>query len=189
MAMSIAAKTTTADELYRMPDDGYRYELVEGDLRKMTPAGSEHGAISMELGMRLAQHVRSHQLGMVFCAETGFQIGPDTVLAPDAAFVRQERLNEVGIPKTFFPESPALVVEVVSPCDTVEHVDEKMRHWLASGVELAWVVHPTGRTVTVYRSIEDIRVLTEKETLTGNGVLRGFQCLVGELFARLSNDP
>ena len=62
-----------------------------------------------------------------------------------------------------------------------------MRHWLASGVELAWVVHPTGRTVTVYRSIEDIRVLTEKETLTGNGVLPGFQCLVGDLFARLSN--
>ena len=185
--MSTAEKITTADELFCMPDDGYRYALVEGELQRMTPAGSEHGAIGMELGMLLAHHIREHGLGRAFCAETGFRIGrnPDTVLAPDVAFVRQERLDEIGIPKTFFPEAPAFVVEVVSPSDTIEEVDTKIRRWLEAGVELAWVVHPSGRTVTVYRSLEDIQVLTQNEKLSGEQVVPGFECRIADLFAGL----
>ena len=178
----------TANELFRMPaEKSWRCELVEGELRRMTPAGSEHGVVSMEITMRLAQHVRDHRLGKVFSSETGFLISrdPDTVLAPDGAFVRQERLDEVGIPKAFFPEAPALVVEVVSPGDTVEEVDLKMRRWLTAGVELAWVVHPGGRTATVYRSTENIQVLTQNDTLVGDQVAPGFECRVADLFAGL----
>jgi len=185
--MSTAAKIMTADQLLHLPEDGYRYALVEGELQKMSPAGSEHGAIGMELGMLLAHHIRKHALGRAFCAETGFRISqnPDTVLAPDVAFVRQARLDAIGIPKTFFPEAPALVVEVASPGDTIEDVDTKIRRWLGAGVELAWVVHPGGRTVTVYRSLEDIQVLTEKDTLSGESVVPGFECKIADLFAGL----
>ena len=155
----------------------------------MTPAGFQHGAIVNSLASQLDRYVASRQLGLILAAETGFLVSrdPDTVLAPDIGFVRQTRLQEIGIPKTYFPEAPALVVEVVSPNDTVEQIDTKMRRWLAAGVELAWVVHPAGRTVTVYRSKGDIRVLTEQETLTADDVLPGFECLVGNLFARLSS--
>ncbi len=186
--MSTAVKITTADELFRMPEnESWRCELVEGGLRKMTPAGSEHGIISAKISMRLGAHVEANYLGQVFASETGFLIArnPDTVLAPDCAFVRQERLDEVGIPQAFFPEAPALVVEVVSPGDTIEEVDLKMRRWFVAGVEIAWVVHPGGRTVTVYHSMENIQVLTQNDTLVGSQVIPGFECLVADLFAGL----
>jgi Uma2 family endonuclease len=186
--MSTASKITTADELFRMPDDGRRYELREGELLMMSPSGSEHAIVIGEITWRLGHYIHQHRLGSIFGAEAGFLIArnPDTVLAPDVAFARQGQLDVTGIPKAFFPEAPALVVEVVSPSDTVEQVDEKMCRWLAAGVELAWVVHPVGRTITVYRSLDDIRVLTEKDSLSGDDVIQGFECRVGDLFTGLS---
>ncbi len=187
--MSTLTRILTASDLFQMPNNAYRLELIEGELRPMTPAGSVHGFLTVEISARLREHSHQHKLGGVVGAETGFQIGrnPDTVLAPDVAFIRKERLSVTGIPNAFYPEAPALVVEVVSPSDTAEEVDDKMRRWFAAGVELAWVVYPTGRSVTVYRGLTDIRVLTETDTLEGDGVISGFSCRVGDLFAVL--DP
>jgi len=170
-----------------MPADSFRYELVEGELRKMTPAGSEHGFLSNELAWRLTEHVRRHDLGQVFGAETGFRIGrkPDTVLAPDVSFIRKDRIQVIGIPKEFFPEAPALVAEVVSPGDTAEELDDKMRRWINAGVELGWVVYPRGRSITIYRSLTDIRLISSGDTLDGDIVVSGFNCSVSELFAQL----
>ena len=185
--MSTATRITTADELLHMPDDGYRYELVDGELRKMTPAGGEHGFLSNEIGWLLTEHVRRNELGQVLGAETGFRIGrnPDTVLAPDTSFIRKERIAVIGIPKEYFPEAPALVVEVVSPGDTAEEVDDKMRRWFAAGVEIGWVIYPRGRTVTVYRALDDICILTANDMLDGESVVPGFRCRVGDLFSAL----
>lgn len=185
--MSTAEKTMTADELLRMPDDGWRYELVRGELRKMSPPGSQHGAIAQDLAWRLAQFVKQHDLGQVFAAETGFLISrdPDTVRAPDAAFVNKSQLDRFGLPVAYFPEAPALAVEVVSPDDTAEEVDSKIRCWLSAGTLLAWVVYPGGRTITVYRSLDDIRVLTEADTLSGENVVPGFECQVSEIFSSI----
>ena len=182
--MSTAEKTMTADELIRMADDGWRYELVEGELRKISPPGSQHGAIALDLGWRLAQFVNQNKLGQVFAAETGFLISrdPDTVRAPDVAFVSKSQIQRCGLPVSYYPEAPALVVEVVSPDDTAEEVDSKMRCWLNAGTQLAWVVYPGGRTITVYRSLDDIRVLTEADTLSGENVVPGFECPVADIF-------
>ena len=182
--MSTAARVTTADELLSMPDDGFRYELIEGGLIKMTPAGFEHGIITQNLSELLSQFVKKHGLGLVPTAETGFLISrdPDTVRAPDVAFVRKNQLERCGLPASYFPEAPALVVEVVSPDDTAEKVDAKIRNWLSAGSELAWVVYPGGRTVTVYRSLDEIRVLTEQDQLDGENVVPGFQCRVADIF-------
>jgi len=170
-----------------MPDDGYRYELIEGELRKMTPAGAEHGFLSNEIDYLLRDHVKREGLGQVFGAETGFRIGcnPDTVLAPDGSFVRKERIAVIGIPKEYFPEAPALVVEVVSPNDSAEEVDDKIRRWFDAGVEMAWVIYPRGRTVTVYCGLDNIRILTANDTLDGGSAIPGFHCSLADLFQGL----
>jgi Uma2 family endonuclease len=185
--MSTATRPTTADELLRMPHDGFRYDLVEGELRKMSPPGSVHGFITVEVTVRLGDYVSRNKLGGVFAAETGFRIDrdPDTVLAPDVAFVRKARLEVTGLPDAYYPEAPALVVEVVSPGDTAEEVEDKMRRWFGAGVELGWVIYPKGRTVTVYRGLDDIRVLDSDDMLDGNSVVPGFSCRVGDLFSAL----
>lgn len=174
----------TADELLAMPDDGYRYELVRGELIRMAPAGSEHGQVAMELAGPLHRYVKTHNLGNVYAAETGFKLesDPDTVRAPDVAFVSRERVAETGRPKGFWPGAPDLAVEVVSPGDTVNEVEEKVAEWLEGGARMVWVVSPKLHTVTVYRSLTDIVTLTEKDKLDGGDVVPGFQMNLAEVF-------
>lgn len=185
--MSIALRTMTAAELIRMPEDGYRYELIEGELHQMAPPGFLHGLIGNDLSWRLAQYVQANGPGVVLAAETGFLLdrNPDTVRAPDIAFVSTSQLDRHGLPEGYFPEAPALAVEVVSPSDTAEEVDSKIRAWLAAGSQQAWIVYPGGRSVTVYRSLDDIHVLTVKDELVGDNVVPGFKCVVADLFGGL----
>jgi hypothetical protein len=103
-----------------MPDDGFRYELVRGELRRMPPAGDEHGYLALEIASDLRNHVKANNLGRTDAAETGFKLAsdPDTVRAPDVAFVRRERAEKVGRVTGYWPGAPDLAVEVVSPNDT-----------------------------------------------------------------------
>ena len=174
----------TADELFMMKTDGFRHELVKGELRTMSPAGSEHGAIIMNLAAPLAQHVKAHKLGVVFGAETGFKLAqkPDTVLAPDIAFVRRERIPQTGIPKAFWSGAPDLAVEVLSPGDTVKEVNEKVGEWLSAGATAVWVVNPKRKSVTVYRSLKDSTTLLEDDELEGQDVVPDFRCRVADIF-------
>jgi Uma2 family endonuclease len=151
----------------------------------MTPAGFDHGVVAMNLGAPLGQHVRAHRLGVVCGAETGFVLArdPDTVLAPDLAVVRQERLPQSGRPTTFWNGAPDLAVEVLSPSDTIFAVEEKVAAWLAAGTSLVWVVNPRSRAVTVHRPGRPPRTLLESETLDGEDVVPGFRLPVAEIFA------
>jgi Uma2 family endonuclease len=182
--MSTITQPMTADELFMMKDDGFRYELVKGELRKMSPAGSEHGAIIVNLTLLLAQHVKANNLGVVFGAETGFKIAksPDTVRAPDIAFVRRERIPETGIPKEFWPGAPDLAVEVLLPGDRAKEVDEKVADWLASGASAVWVVNPKRKSVIVHRSSKDALTLLEDDELDGQDVVPGFSFRVADIF-------
>ncbi len=168
-----------------MPDDGHRYELVAGELRKMTPAGWRHGTVAGHLHALLGPHVIAEGLGQVLGADPGFLLArdPDTVRAPDIAFIRKERLEGDLPEEAFWPGSPDLAVEVVSPGDTTGEVDEKVGSWLEGGARMVWLVNPKWRSVTVYRSATDIRTLTENDELDGGDVVPGFRCRVGEIFA------
>ena len=182
--MSVTTQPFTAEQLLRMPEDGNRYELVEGVLIKMSPPGFEHGDVALTIGGLLWQHVRANKLGRVVAAETGFKLAsdPDTVLAPDAAFIRQEEFERVGMTKKFWPGAPDLAVEVMSPDDTARKTDEKAKAWLAHGARMVWVVNPKRRTVSVYRPGAGVAVLTENDALDGLEVVPGFRCDVKEIF-------
>ena len=167
---------TTAEELFELPDDGMRHELVEGELRTMTPAGGEHGRVSLRLGARILEHVEEHDLGAAFAAETGFVLnrGPDTVRAPDVAFVCGDRLQ--AAPSWGFPElAPDLVVEVVSPSDRASEVASKAAMWLDAGVRLVWVVDPQARLAAVHHPGGLVTVLREDGVLDGEDVLPRFR--------------
>ena len=119
-------KPMTSDELLALPDDGNRYELVKGELIKMAPTGHKHGIVTMHLAGPLYRYVMDNNLGEVYGAESGFVISqdPDTVRAPDVAFVRRERIESAGDVKSYWVGAPDLAVEVVSPGDTVAEVDD-----------------------------------------------------------------
>ena len=178
-------RPVTADELLAMPDDGYRYELVKGELRKMAPTGDEHGDVTMELAGALHQHVKKHHLGKVYAAETGFKLesDPDTVRAPDIAFVSRVKIEKTGRLKGFRSGAPDLAVEVLSPSDRVSRVERKVAQWLEGGSRMVWVVSPKLHTITVYRALTDIVTLTEKDKLDGADVVPGFRMNVAEVFA------
>ena len=174
----------TADELLRMPDDGRRYELIEGELIEMAPAGGRHGNIGVRIVGFLFQYIYKTNLGELFGADTGFflQRDPDTIRAPDAAFIAMERIPPDGIPSGFIDTIPDLVVEVVSPSDRAGQVQAKIEQWIEHGVKLVWLVHPEQRSITVYRSLSEVHVLHEGDTLTGGQVLPGFSCAVSDIF-------
>ena len=182
--MVIATQQVTADELFKMPDDGFRYELVKGILRKMSPAGKKHGKVAVRMATPLDVHVRARQLGEVYAAETGFTIGtnPDTVRAPDVAFVAQKRVEAIGDIEGFLPGAPDLAVEVVSPSDSYAEVEEKVFDWLEAGSRMVVVANPRKKTLTVYRSRTDIKVLTEADVLDGADVVPGWALPIKGLF-------
>lgn len=185
VSMAIRERVVTAEELLAMPDDGSRRELVRGELRKMPPAGSEHGYLAMRMGRLLSNHVEANDLGRVYAAETGFKLAsdPDTVRAPDAAFVIRERVEEAGRVAGYWPGAPDLAAEVVSPGDTHAQVVEKALAWLEAGCRMVLVADPERRIVTVYRSLNNIRILTVGEAVDGEDVVSGWSLSVAELFA------
>jgi Uma2 family endonuclease len=182
--MTTTLQRSTANELFEMPDDGFRYELVKGELRKMSPSGWEHGVVVVNITLLLGQHVKTNGLGACSGAETGFKIAsdPDTVRAPDLAFVSRERIPESDAAKKFLAGAPDLAVEVLSPGDTRREVDEKVEDWLEAGARAVWVINPKRRGVTVYRSMTDVTRLSEGDELDGGDVVPGFRCKVSEIF-------
>lgn len=141
----------TADELLRMPDDGSRYEVVRGELRKMSPAGNRHTIIGIRIAASLFTHVHANALGEVTGADGGYWItrNPDTVLAPDVGFIRRER---AVITDRFFDGPPDLAVEVISPSDTYTEVEDRTQEWLQAGTRAVVVVNPRRNPVRVHRS-------------------------------------
>ena len=176
-------RITTAEELFSMPDDGYRYELVRGELRKMAPSGSEHGDKSADIHGSLHPYVRANNLGRTRIAEPGFILerDPDSVRAPDIAFVRRERIEAIGKTTRFWPEASDLAIEVISPNDRYSEVNEKVADYLAAGTRMVVVVNPRNRTVNVHTP-DGAVTLKLGDTLDGGDVVPGWQMPLTDIF-------
>jgi len=181
---AIASRLTTAEELLLMPGGGERHELVRGELRTMTQPGFEHGDISLTVGFLLRAHAQATGSG-VAVGETGFLLerDPDTVRAPDAAFISQGRYEAAGgATKKYWPGAPDLAVEVISPSDTFREVQEKAREWVAAGCVAVLVLDPEQRTATVYRAGGDSHIYAGEENVDLSDAVPGFAVTVAELF-------
>ena len=176
----------TADELFKLPKDEARGELIQGVFYPAMPTGGRHGEIEARLGeATLATSFEpSGRLGTVMTGDPGIVLerGPDTVRAPDVAYFSAERLPPDADIAGFLDVVPDLIVEVVSPDDRVTEVREKAEMWTAFGARLVWVVWPETMAVDVYRPEESVVTLGAEDTLTGEDVLPEFSCPVREVF-------
>ena len=183
--MATQLHTTTANELLAMPKDGIRRELVAGEIREMTPAGHRHGRTAMRLSTPLHQHVAANGLGEVYAAETGFRLAtdPDTVRAPDVAFVRRERVEEAEDTESYFPGAPDLAIEVISPTDRYSDVVAKVGDYLDAGTLLVVLVDPQNLTVSVFHPGGLREDLTAYDAIDGGDVVPGWTLPVRDVFA------
>ena len=193
-ADSASDRLMSAAELANLPENGHGYELVEGRLVRMPPTGGWHGRISMDLGTALNNYAKAHNAGMVLGAETGFLVSrpgvPDTVLAPDVAFVARDRLPAADDPTLggYWRIVPDLVVEVASPTQYGPEMAAKAQQWLIAGAQLVWIVWPAAKRVDVWQqgTIDDpVATLAPGETLDGQPLptLSSFTISLDDLFS------
>jgi Uma2 family endonuclease len=181
----IASPTFTPDDLLRVPD-GDLLELVDGRLVEKS-MGVESSWIGGQLLILLGAFCDQHNLGWALPADAAFQcfpFAPNLVRKPDVSFVRRGRFPGDKLPAGNAKIAPDLVVEVVSPNDTYYEVEQKVREYLRAKVPLVWVINPHTRTVRVHRPGGSLTDLEEDQELTGENVVPGFRCRVGDLFPR-----
>jgi len=180
--MSTTTRLMTAEELFNLNDDSHRHELIKGELLTMSPAGDEHGAVTVNLTILLGVYVKENNLGVLRAAETGFKLesNPDTVLAPDIAFIARDR---AGTRSPFYRSGPPdLAVEVLSPSDSKPKVERKTALWLGLGAKAVWNVDPRKRTVEVMRGDGERKLFHVTDELVDDTV-PGFRVAVSEIFA------
>jgi Uma2 family endonuclease len=148
-----AAQLMTAEDLMANPVPNMCTELVAGHLIVREPPGYRHGYVAAQLLLAIGSHVAANRIGRVLAAETGFTLfrKPDTVRAPDVAFISTERLPDRLLHG--YPEfAPDLAVEVLSPSDRRGRVLAKIGDWLDAGARLVWIIDPERRHARVYRA-------------------------------------
>ncbi len=177
----------TAEDLLHKLEDGKHYELIMGELIEMSPTNALHGVIVQELAGFIWNHVRTHKLGKVFAAETGFTVStnPDTVLAPDIAFVSVARAKPLT--EKFAAVAPDLAVEVVSPGNTAGEMNQKIVLYFQAGTRQVWIVYPKTQTIHIYTSETTVAILTRRDTLDGAKVLPDFKLVLNDLFSVLDS--
>jgi len=170
--MGATTRPMTAEELFELPDDGQRHELVAGEILDMTPTFYDRsfivGAIFKQIVLLTAGKIPGN-----LTVESSFLIArnPDTVRIPDIALVTQERINASGIPRTFYAGAPDLAVEVISPSERAAEIEAKITEYLLAGTQIVWVVQPMTRTVTVHVPNQSPRLLTVNDTLDAGDLI------------------
>ena len=182
-----APKICTDEEFMALPDDGHHYEIINGELINMGNSGALHGYVCSTLMILLGGYVRQHNLGAMLDSSTAFKMKNGNKRSPDIAFFAKERLQGIAVLSSGYLEgAPDLAVEVLSPGNTVEEIDDKLTEYFENGSRLVWVINPTQHYVLVYRSAQEPdRLLKGKDSLDGEEVIPGFTLAIADLFQKL----
>lgn len=174
----------TAEELEHLHLPGKSTELVRGRLLVREPPGTRHGRIAATLAYFVTDFVRRNRLGVVFAQDTGFKIhsNPDTVRAPDVAFLAQERVDQVP-DHGYAALTPDLLAEIVSPDDRPGELLAKIAQWLEAGAKLVWVIDPRSAEARVYRPDGSLTIIGADGVLDGEDVLPGFACALMDVLS------
>jgi Uma2 family endonuclease len=175
-------RVATEEDLLAMPEDGNKYELVDGEIR-MSPTGNRHGAVIAQLAALLVAFVKPRHLGYVIAGDAGFRLPSKNVRCPDVSFVASGRFPEDKVPDDFGDLAPDLAVEVLSPHDRPRHVLDKVGEYLEAGVRLIWVIDPRHGRAVVHRSLSDVQELGADDALDGEDVIPGFRCAVRDILS------
>ena len=185
MARSVDApdELIDADAYARMPEDGWRTELVRGRVVREPQPGFEHGRVQARIVELLRRHIRRAGLDLVCVGNVGALVAekPDTVRGPDVAVVHRDRVP-AGQGPGFVRGAPDLAVEVVSPSNTAADLQEKVAEYHAAGARCVWVVYPATRTVVVHHTARTSTLLREDEPLAAGDLLPGLSITVADLF-------
>ncbi|AFY62194.1 Uma2 family endonuclease [Synechococcus sp. PCC 6312] len=183
MTVALESKTWTDAEFMDLPSDGHRYELVNGEVVDMGNSGMEHGYFASILLAELTIFVRKNKLGAICDSSTAFTLKNGNKRSPDIGFIGRERLRGLSRPlRGFFEGAPDLVVEILSPGNTVEEMHQKIVEYFANGTRLLWKVDPSERSILVYHSSEPDQLLGMGDSLDGEDIVPGFSMAVNELF-------
>ena len=186
MALATTATLYTPEDLLTLPDYG-RFELIDGHLVERKLGAKSSYVATNVLGL-VWHFVRSHNLGLVFQADCGYQIfteEPNRVRFADGSFIRRGTLPEDRPPQGHCRFTPDVVIEAVSPNDTASELEDKIAQWLGAGVRLVWMLYPETQRVQVHRADGTVTKLQAAEQLVGEDVVPGFQCQVAEVFQDL----
>ena len=179
----IDRKKWTEAELQALPDDGFNYEVVNGEL-VMSPKNSpKHGQICARLLTALSIHATNQKLGALFDSSNGFWMDNENCRAPDISFVSKEHLTGLKEPtESFFRFAPDLAIEVLSPNNTRAETQERLKDFFASGTRLAWIIDPESKSAEICYSLEERKLVGPNGELNGEDVVPGFRFKLAELF-------
>ncbi|HHP7243124.1 MAG TPA: Uma2 family endonuclease [Elainellaceae cyanobacterium] len=171
-----------------LPQDGHRYEIVNGELIDMGNSGALHGNIAIILSSALFAIVNAHKLGALFDSSTAFKMKNGNKRSPDISFFAKDRLQGMTeLPTGFLDGAADLAIEILSPGNTVEEIHDKLVEYFENGTRLAWIIHPNENYVLVYRCAQEPdRLLKSVDSLDGEEVIPGFTLPVADLFQKLS---
>ena len=181
MAQMETKKPVTIDDMYHMPKDGQKYELVDGEV-VVSPAGFYHAEIVTKIAHIFATFLDDHPIGKVVGDNVGLIFPNGNLRSPDVSFIRMDKLPGGKSPVTFGEFVPDLAVEVLSPGDSPRHILQKIGEFLECGVSLVWLVDPKTQTVTTFRSLSQTQQFTAQDTINAEPILPGFACLVSRFF-------
>ncbi len=195
MPITAAPKLMTTEELLALPDDGVDRWLIRGQLREkrpqpggppMTVRNRTHSRIMVRVSKFLDNWLdqQPEPRGRVLCGEAGVKLprDPQTTVGIDVAYVSAEVMARQSDDTTLIDGVPILAVEILSPSDTQEEIDEKLDDYRAAGIPLVWVIDPHDRTVTIYRPDAELEVVNVTQELSGEPHLPGFRVAVAQLF-------
>ena len=171
----------SVEEFQQLPDDGNRYEYNRGVLTTMPPPKHGHDELAQNINSDLTPFLHKNRLGRVYTEKSYELDGPQLTQRPDVSFLRADRVKNTPA-DSYVQGSPDLAVEIISPSNHPDYVDEKLKEYFAYGAHAVWVLYPKSRRVYQYRSPRDVQILGEGETLSEPDLFRSWEMAVSRIF-------